>query len=242
MSGEGVTDVVFIAGLNNSSSTWRPAIGALPAGLTGHALDCPPIPDIDELAAALLADLPERFFVVGHSFGGYVALAMLAAASQRIAGLVLVNSGTGADSEAVAAGRLEKVAQTEAGGYEELANAASARAYHPDNAGDAALMDARAVGVREYGPSRYAAHQRATAARPDRTELTADAAVPKLVLAADHDVVVPTAKQRAMAEAIGAQYQEIPRSGHMMPAEQPILVAAAVADFVTAHQQQGATL
>ena len=240
-------EVVFIPGLNNSSASWLPTVRALPTGIHGISVDCPPISDIDELAADLLTGLPERFVVVGHSFGGYVALTMLATHPERIEGIVLVNSGTGSDTDAAAAGRLEKAEQAASGGYEALANAASARAYHPSNAGDPAIMAARASGIREYGAERYAAHQKASAARPDRTEVLSRAKIPKLVVSADEDLVVPTAKQEAMAEAVGAPQQVIPQTGHMLPAEAPEQLARVIADFVTAQvasaepsQRQGA--
>ena len=226
--------VVLVPGLNNSAGTWRDVLAALPEDVTGIAVDCPPLPDIGAVADALLADLPERFVAVGHSFGGYVVTAMLAHRPERVAGLVLVNTGDNADTPQQAAGRIARSREVAAGdeaAYEAFAMGLAARAYHPDHAGDEKLLADRLTGVREYGSKRYAQHLLACANRPDRSALLAGTDVPILVLTADHDQVVPGEAQAEMARRIGAQQRIVPTSGHMLPAEQPAAVADAIAAF-----------
>ncbi|TNF21441.1 MAG: alpha/beta hydrolase [Rhodobacteraceae bacterium] len=225
-------DILAVPGINNTARTFDGFRQTMPAQHRVTAVDCPALDTVEAIAEALLAEAPERFVVLGHSFGGYVALAMLAAAPERIAGVVLVNSNDWDDSETVAAGRLEKAKRAEAGEYAELAAAASARAYHPDNAGRADLMEERAAGLTGYGAERYAAHMRASATRPDRGALLKAAEAPVLVVSADHDVVIPTEKQTAMAQRIGADQAILPGAGHMLPAEQPEALARAVADWL----------
>ena len=160
---------------------------------------------------------------------------MLALAPERLAGIALVNSNDWADSETLAATRRDKAQQALDGAYEELANAASARAYHPDNAGRADLLEERAAGLTGYGAERYAAHSRACAVRPDRGELLAATRLPKIVIVADQDVVVPTAKQLDMAKRTGATSVVIETAGHMLPAEQPAALAEALSNWVSSQ-------
>lgn len=226
--------VVFVPGLNNSASSWRDVLATLPEDVAGIAVDCPPLPDVDAVADALLVDLPERFVAVGHSFGGYVVMAMLARRPERIAGLVLVNTGDNADTPEQAAGRIARsreVAAADEAAYEAFAMGLAARAYHPDHAGDEKLLADRLTGVREYGSKRYVQHLIACANRPDRSALLAGTDVPLLVLTADHDQVVPGEAQTEMAERIGARQRIVPTSGHMLPAEQPAAVADAIGEF-----------
>ncbi|MGB0928023.1 MAG: alpha/beta fold hydrolase [Pikeienuella sp.] len=224
-------NILLIPGINNTARTFDGVVANLPAGMTGVAVDCPALNTVEAVAEALLAEAPEKFIACGHSFGGYVALAMLDLAPERLAGIALINSNDWADSETLAATREQKAAQALGGAYEELANAASARAYHPDNAGRADLLEERAAGLLGYGAERYAAHSRACAARPDRGALLAATDLPKIVIVADQDVVVPTAKQLAMAERTGAASATIATAGHMLPAEQPAAVAEALANW-----------
>lgn len=237
MSTADTPPVVLVPGLNNSPASWEWTADQLRNDASGaplrvFAVDCPAIDDVDTIATEVALTIAEPSVIVGHSFGGYVALALLANRPDLVAGLVLVNSGTGADTEAAAAGRAEKAAQADAGGYAEIADAASANAYHPDNLGRADLVAARQRSVAEYGAARYAAHQRAAAKRPDRTATAAEAAVRRLVVASSDDRVIPTDRQRQTAADIGADFTVIDGAGHMLPVERPAELAAAVAAFV----------
>lgn len=91
---------------------------------------------------------------------------------------------------------------------------------------------ARVAALEGYGPERYAAHSRACAIRPDRTALLRDSAVPRLVVAADTDLVIPTEKQKAMADQLGADFAQVAQAGHMLPAEQPEALAEAVSGWM----------
>lgn len=229
-----VPPVLLIPGLNNSASSWTAVAERLAAddALDVRPVDCPPLVDLDAIADAVIATADVPSVLVGHSFGGYVALAILARHPDRVAGVVLVNSGTGADTAQAAIGRRERARQAADGEYPQLAAAAATRAYHPDHVGDPDLMAARQRSVDEYGAERYAAHQLAAAERPDRTGLLARSDVPRLVVAASHDVVIPTERQRQDAAAIGAEVHIVDGAGHMVPAEQPAALAAIIAEFV----------
>lgn len=229
------TPLLLLPGLNNSSASWAPVVERLAERATATAIDLPPLTDIDAIADEVASTIATPTIVVGHSFGGYVALAVLERHPEAVAAIVLVNSGTGADSEAASVARLNKAEKAAAGGYEEAAAAAGARAYHPDNGDNAELMRARATGIAEYGAERYVAHQHATAARPARTTMLAAAQLPKLFVAASHDAVIPSERQRADAEASGADFVTIDGAGHMLPMEQPGQLAdvlAALAETV----------
>ncbi|MCK0150865.1 alpha/beta hydrolase [Marivita sp. S6314] len=226
---------LLLPGINNTAATFDGTRRHMPSAHAAKAVDLPALPDVDQIAQAVLADAPERFVVVGHSFGGYVALAILAAAPERVNGVVLVNSNDWSDSATAAAGREDKAQQAEAGAYADLADKASARAYHPDNAGRPDLMAERAAALTGYGAARFAAHQRASAARPDRGALLASCGKPVLIVTGDHDVVIPTERQTQMAERLGAAQVIVAQAGHMLPAEQPQSLATALTDWAAAQ-------
>ena len=223
---------LFIPGVNNTASTWDPTRAALAKlGYESIAVDCPAINDVAELARAIMPVDNNKYVVVGHSFGGMVALSVLDQFADRVEGIVLVNSTDGNDSAELAASRIVKAQQALDGQYLAFAAAATSRAYHPDNLARKELMQARETEVASYGAERFAAHQTAMSTRPNRQELFAACDLPKLVVAADNDVVITTAKQKAMAEKAGADYQEIATTGHMLPAEAPEALATVLAQW-----------
>lgn len=230
-------DLVLVPGVNNHAGSFGAMCAHMPLRHPTHVIECDAVTDVDVIAARILAQAPPRCAVLGHSFGGHVALAMAASMPDRIAGLVLVNSGDWPDTPEMQALREQRASLCEEGGYADLASAASARAYHPDNVGRADLLAEREAAITAYGPVRFAAHQRAMAARPDRRGMLLARNFPMLVVAADCDVVIPTQRQVEMADAVAAELAIIPGAGHMLPVEQPAALAAAVCKWLDAIEQ-----
>lgn len=226
--------LVLVPGLNNTRAVFDGVVAALPAAVQARALDNPPLETVEAIAAAHLARLPERFWLAGFSFGGYVALAMLAQAPERVQGIAMLCTAPFADSEAAAQKRLAALEAVAQGRYFEMVAAGVANTFHPDSLANAPLMAAREAMVRDYGPARYAAHVRATAARPDRSHLL-DGSRPTLVLAASHDKLFPPEALAAYAQRIaGAQQRVVGPAGHLAPMEQPRAVAEALARWMDA--------
>ena len=224
--------LALVPGLNNMATVFDGVRAALPTTIEVHAYDNPPLESVEAIAAHWLERLPQRFWLAGFSFGGYVALAMLEAAPERVAGFALLCSGPQADSAEAAQRRLASLEAVAQGRYFELMEQAAANAFHPDSLANAALMDRRRKMVQAYGPDRYAAHVRATAARPDRSRLL-DGARPTLVLAASHDKLFAPAQMSALAAGIpGARFVAVEGGGHLVPMEQPQAVADALADWI----------
>jgi pimeloyl-ACP methyl ester carboxylesterase len=108
-SGAGVPPLVFIHGLGGSTATWDGCVAALndryetvAIDLLGHGAS--PVPedpaeytrdralvDIDEV----LAELGEPAVLVGHSLGGYLALAHAATRHGATRAIVVLNTGPG---------------------------------------------------------------------------------------------------------------------------------------------------
>jgi pimeloyl-ACP methyl ester carboxylesterase len=225
--------LALVPGLNNTRAVWDGVVAALGDRVQCVSVDCPALDTVEEVADALLAQLPQRFWLAGFSFGGYVALAMLERAPQRVAGLALVNSSTRADSDAQRAARAKSISTAQAGGHEAMMAAQAPVVFHPASLSNAALMRARGAMVRDYGPERFVAHLHACASRPDRSLALAEAACPLLLVAAADDRVVPTALQKLTAEAVPrARFVEIADAGHMLPMEQPQALAAALQSWL----------
>ncbi|MFN0163889.1 MAG: alpha/beta fold hydrolase [Burkholderiales bacterium] len=223
--------LVLVPGLNNTRAVFDRVLPHLPSDTQALPVDNPPLESVDDIAQKLLADLPPRFWLAGFSFGGYVALAMLAAAPQRVLGIAMICTAPGADSQAAAEKRRAALDQVAEGRYFEMIESQAALAFHPDSLADADMMAERARMVRAYGPERFVAHVRATIARPDRTALL-DGTRPTIVVGGSHDRAFPAAAL-AYANAIpGCRHVTIEGAGHLVPMEKPAELARCLAQWM----------
>ncbi len=105
--------IVFIHGLGTSAGTWSACMDLLADRFTLVAVDllghgASPVPhdpaeytrdralvDIDELLADLHTGADGRAVLVGHSLGGYLALAHAATRPDTTRGIVVINTGPG---------------------------------------------------------------------------------------------------------------------------------------------------
>lgn len=224
----------------------RPAVAARVRLLTpdlrgfgsGPALgDPPPPPDLAVLADDVLAELDaagiDRAIVGGVSMGGYIALAMLRSHPDRIAGLVLADTRSGAD-DAAALDRRRAAADRADNG--DIASGPDAVAPLLAAATAATIRDELAAVAGTVPAATVGWAQRAMAARPDSTDVLAAARVPVLIVVGEQDAITPPAAARAMA-AVAAQAElvELPGAGHLSPAEDAAGFADALVGWLGRH-------
>jgi len=185
-------------------------------------------PSLDAAADAVLAGLGDEPFVLGGcSMGGYLAMAILRKAPSQVAGLLLVDTKSAADTPEARDNRLAVAARAEAEGVigwladAMLPNLVSPRARPEVLATLRSLIDSQAGSV-------VARAQRAMAARPDSTELLASVTVPTLVVRGAEDVLMPP----GAIEVPGARVVEMAGCGHLPPIEDPDGIAAVVLDWL----------
>lgn len=217
--------LVLLPGLLCTPDVW----GDVADLMDGNALvpEIPALGSIDGIAADLLAGLPERFALTGLSMGGYIALAMMAQAPERITGLALVDTSARADTEAQAQQRRVGIAKAQAGGFSAMLPKLAAFLLHP--AADPAIQ-ARVVAMgASIGVDIFALHQAAIAGRPSRLDMLGGIGCPAMVLVGEADRLTTPDLAREMAGAIpGATLEVIAGAGHITPLERPDLVAAAL--------------
>lgn len=227
-----MTELVLVPGINNTRETWDGAMAALPR-VQCHPQDCAPLASVEDIASDILRHAPQRFHLAGFSFGGYVALAMLEQAPGRIAGLALIATTSFADTPQQAAARDAAAAAAERGEHMKLVEGPGAIALHPDAAAKPDVAALRLKIARSYGAERFIAHQRASKARPDRTQLLVTSTIPLLFVAAADDRVITADAVRQMAVAVPrARFESVPGAGHLLPIEQPHALAALLATWL----------
>jgi pimeloyl-ACP methyl ester carboxylesterase len=223
--GGGVREAVLIHGLNCTAEIWNDVVAHMSGDIRTTAVDCPPLESVEAIADSLMAALPPRFHLVGYSFGGYVALAMLERHPQRIESLVLVGSSAVADSAAVADFRRQCIADVERQGHEAVSMEQFPFAVHERNQANGPLREKFRKLLLDYGAERYLAHQQACLARPDRRHVLAATSRPVLFISGADDNVVPLSRQlRSLPADSSAQIVLIPGAGHAVPLEKPAAI------------------
>ncbi len=192
---------------------------------------------MDLLAEDMLAVLDQmgipRAVVVGVSLGGYVALAMVAKAPERVQGLVLADTRADADTPEMAERRRATVAALGALGPQALNDrvrdlfGATTRRKSPD------LVEAMQADVLRQPAEGLVQLTLGLAQRPDRSALLPRIKVPTWVICGEEDTVSPPALMEPIARAVpGAEFHLIPQAGHLTPLEQPVIFNQLVRDFL----------
>ncbi|WP_317915179.1 alpha/beta hydrolase [Cupriavidus sp. TKC] len=225
-------DLVLLHGLNNTPVIWRGVVDALPAHMRPHAPALPALPDVGAIADALLAQLPARFWLGGFSFGGYVAMAILERAPERVLGLAMLCTTPQADTPAQNLGRRAAIMAAASGDHVERTLMQGMAAFHPAHRDDADLLRIRREMVAAYGASTFIAHALASLMRPDRSALLRDD-LPLLWVAGSADPLYPPQAIAALRAAAGhGQVHVIEPAGHLVPLEQPVELAAVLSAWI----------
>ncbi len=193
----------------------------------------------DTVAAGIRALGIDRCTVVGHSMGGYVALALCERHPDLLDGLVLLSSTPNADTPEKQENRRREIEIVKSGRKELLARVAPAAGVAEENR--ARLRDAiedltEQVYVTE--DAGIAALLNGMIARKDRNELLRTTRVPVLFVLGRKDGYIPAeVAERMVAEHPEAQVAWLEHSGHMGFLEEPETTAEALLRFVGANAE-----
>ncbi|SFQ24079.1 alpha/beta fold hydrolase [Hymenobacter arizonensis] len=228
--------IVFLHGFAESREVWTAFTRSFPddyrllaPNLPGHGTNLAPVPDFSMEAQARHVieylgqkDCANPVLLVCHSMGGYVALALAERWPQRVAGLALINSTALADTDEKRQNREKNIGFVERHGVAKFMESFVRPLFAPVNRDK--LNDARAL-LEEIGKATpettITGALRGMAARPDRTQVLANAKFPVLMVAGKHDVAVhfeDAVRQAAMPAVAHALFLE--GSGHQSYLEQ----------------------
>ena len=242
--GQGVP-LVFVHGFPLSRGCWRPQIDSLSNmcrtiapdlrgfGATGATSGTTTIDQFADDIAALLGELDTGPAVlVGHSMGGYVALAFARRHADLLRGLVLVATRAGQDSPEAAAGRRATAEKVRAEGTRVVVEAMAPKMLAPGN-GDADIEAAVQGFMEPSSRDGVIGALLGMAERPDSTPLLGQIEVPTLVVTGADDLVIDPAESQTMAQAIpGSQLHVIPDAGHLVAYEQAEAFNAILRDWI----------
>jgi pimeloyl-ACP methyl ester carboxylesterase len=251
-------ELVLLHGQPGSAADWPQLAGQLPAHLHAIAVDRPGY-GASPLAAcgfaanarAVLDELDargiQRAVLVGHSYGGGVALSAASLAPHRVEAVVLLASiGPGCLNgwdrllAAPGAGALCAVVAWRLTPWFARARLAriGRRRGGPLDPGEHVNWQIWGHARRDHGPlwRTFLAEQRFLLHELDElVSAVPSVRSPVLLLADPQDTMVPVATSRRLAEALpDARLHLVEGAGHHLPRRAPAAVAASIAEFVAA--------
>ena len=256
IAGDQGLPIVFLHGVGGDAESWRLQLDGFKADHRAVAWDMPGYGDsapLEEMTVNALVDTVsilfdrlsiERAHLVGHAFGGMVALAFAAAHPLRLRSLTLTATSAGfdhrkthdPDGDLSAKAWREQFVEQQVGPLDRGASMAELapkliRGLIGDDADPKGLEQAilSLAAVPEQG---YRAAIDCLAAFDHQDEL-ANIQTPSLLIAGEKDPIVPPVVMQAMADAMpAARLETLPACGHLPHLERPDAFNGLLADFL----------
>ena len=239
--------VVLVHGYLESMSVWEdfaylltPHARVIMLDLPGHGISMikGEVHSMEMLADTISAMLKtlgiERCTLVGHSMGGYVALAFAERHPEQLEGLVLLHATPNADTEEKATDRQREIDAIAAGRKELLVRKAAARRFAEQNRkrfADA-IEDCIEIALLCEDDG-IVAIVRGMGERPDRNEVLSKLTAQQMFVFGRHDDYIPSER----AEAVAARHPQaevvwLEQSGHIGFIEEAEACAEAIIKFI----------
>lgn len=197
-----------------------------------QSVQCVALTNGDSIAAMaddIAVKAPERFVAIGFSLGGYVARALAAKYPQRVAALVLIATSLREDTSEQRSAKLNALQMQKNLHFRGLGRKAIMQTLRPDNQNNQVLVTRiRRMGER-LGFDVLSRQSLLNRAKPDEQKISC----PTLIIAAAQDQMRSLDEVRELQEFISqASMKIIEDSGHMLPLEQPQLLAETISCWV----------
>ena len=175
----------------------------------------------------------EKAVIMGHSMGGYAALASWRLAPERFLALGLIASQSAADTEEARQNRYKLADKVAAEGNQVLADAMLPRLFAPTLPGDAESRAWVRRLILATPTAGIGGSLKGMALRPDSGPSLPTISVPTLIVAGRQDQIIAPVKAEAMAAIIpNATLAMIDNAGHMPMLEQSGATTAAIRAFL----------
>jgi pimeloyl-ACP methyl ester carboxylesterase len=217
--------LVFLPGMMCDARLFAPQLIDLGRD---HVVSVAPITGgdrIEDIANAILPNLPERFALAGLSMGGIVAMELMRKAPERITRLALMDTNALAETPAGAAAYEPLIIGAKAGRLEETMRQLVLPEHLAPGPTRLAVMNELLQMAQDLGPDVFVNQARALQRRRDQQATLRKVKCPTLVMCGEHDGLTPIKRHAFMAELIPyAELEVIEGAGHLPTLEQPARV------------------
>jgi pimeloyl-ACP methyl ester carboxylesterase len=177
----------------------------------------------DMLAELLRKENVESAITIGHSMGGYIALALAEKYPEMLTSLCLFHSSSYADTEEKKETRRKSIQFIKQNGALKFLEQATPNLFsgatkeaHPD------LVTEIINRYSNFNPNSLVHYYEAMIQRPDRSEILRKIAKPVLIIAGEHDTAVPPKHSQEQSYLPELSYfRTLQNSGHMGMLEEP---------------------
>ena len=176
---------------------------------------------VDEIASGLLPTLPQKFALLGHGFGGMIAMELVRRAPERVNRLALVSTSPLPETPQDSGDRELRIVGARAGRFDDVIskeipsdalNVASRMAVYPK----------LQTMARSNGADVYVRQCRAMQRRRDQQSTLRRIKMPTMVICGESDPIFPVKRHEFMASLIPyADLSVIPSAGHLPTLEAP---------------------
>lgn len=233
MTVEAAEPLVLVPGLLCSPALFGPQIEALGGCRRVIVADHTRSDRMEAIAGDILATAPPRFALAGLSMGGYVAMAIMRTAPERVSRVAFLDTSPRADPAERTVDRRRLMELARAKGTREVQKALLPRLVHPDRQAEPGLVETVLKMAEDIGVAAFLRQQEAIIARQDSRPGLAAIGCPTLVLVGEQDLQTPPDIAREIAGLIpGTVLVVVPQCGHLSTLERPEAVNAALAQWL----------
>lgn len=219
---EMIEPLVLVPGLMSDARVFWPQIVSLS---TTRAVTVAPVTQgerVEEIASALLDQLPKRFALAGLGMGGTIALELLRRAPDRVTRLALMHANTLAETPQAAAAREALIVKARSGRLRDAIATEFPAGFVGAGPGRAAIMDLILDMAEKLGPEAYVRQARVMQRARDQQAVLRKCSVPTLVMCGDFGGPNPIKRHSFIAELVpSASLCIIEGSGQLPTLEQP---------------------
>ncbi|QDT24475.1 alpha/beta fold hydrolase [Gimesia chilikensis] len=218
--------LILLPGLGSTEVTWQHQLEHLGDTLEVQSITMDQAQNRSELVETFLNQAPDQFYLAGHSFGGWLAQAVAAAAPKRVLKLMLCNTFTRHNPDHI--GLLALFQENiQRGLLDESLDANLKDIIHPDRLEDEQLVVPLQAMLKGFSPDGYQNQVQAMIDDYATEPLLPDITCPTLVTAARQDLVFPLQELQYLADQLtDARFTIVEDSGHMSPMERPQAITA----------------
>jgi len=240
--------MVLLHGYLETSEIWQDFVLNFPEGIRLISIDLPGhgasgtwglSHQMDDLAASVLAVLEaeqvDRIFLVGHSMGGYVAMAFAELFPERLLGYSLLHSTCFADTDEKKKNRDREISLVRCHKTRQIINVNIPKAFARDNLERLAAEVEKARQIAHVNSEDgVVAILNGMKDRPDRTHVLKDPSLPLLLIGGMKDNYIPVEVfEKLVSLAPHATVLKLKESGHMGFMEEGERVALALVDMLS---------
>ncbi len=211
-----MTPVVMIPGMMCDERIFAHQIKELGTDTEVYIADISKYSSIQELASDVLENSPPKFFLVGHSMGGIVAMEMCSQEPDRIEKLVIMDSNPKPELEETKLKREPQIKNVISGNLAQVMKEEMKPNYLADSYKQKDILNTCMEMALTLGPEVFVRQSRALQDRDDQQSTLKDLNIPVLIMCGAEDKLCSLEKHELMHNIINdSKLEGVMDAGHM---------------------------